>query len=179
MTKIQEDLRTVLTAFMKACPVLLKGRIVVVGASTSEVAGAHIGKQGSLEIAAELYETLTSFAAEQEVALAFQCCEHLNRALVLERVVAQTRSWPEVSAVPARDAGGALATYAYTHMDAPVLVEAIQADAGIDIGDTLIGMHLKPVAVPVRVQQKMVGQAHVTLAYTRPKFIGGARACYE
>ena len=103
----------------------------------------------------------------------------MNRALVVERKTAERFGWPEVTVVPVNNAGGAMAAYAYRHMEQPVVVEQIQADAGIDIGDTLIGMHLKPVAVPVRSQQKTIGQAHVTLAKTPPKLIGGERAVYR
>ena len=58
-------------------------------------------------------------------------------------------------------------------------LEEIRADAGLDIGGTLIGMHLKKVAVPVRPEQNRVGEAIVLAARVRPKFIGGNRACYD
>ncbi|KPC75875.1 hypothetical protein ADL26_06710 [Thermoactinomyces vulgaris] len=152
--------------------------VVVLGVSTSEVAGHRIGSQGSDEIAAALFAGVREVQQEAGFHLAFQCCEHLNRALVVERAVAERFGWQEVMAVPVRHAGGAMAAYAFRHLADAVLVESIQADAGIDIGDTLIGMHLKPVAVPVRPGRKTIGGAHVTMAKTRPKLIGGARAVY-
>ncbi|KHE66836.1 TIGR01440 family protein, partial [Halobacillus sp. BBL2006] len=111
--------------------------------------------------------------------LAFQCCEHLNRSLVVERSVLREYGLDEVSAIPIPKAGGSMASYAYKHMEDPVLVESIQATGGLDIGDTLIGMHLKRVAVPLRIEQKSIGKAHVTAAKTRPPLIGGVRAVYE
>ncbi|WP_211663651.1 TIGR01440 family protein [Lihuaxuella thermophila] len=153
--------------------------VLVFGVSTSEVAGKRIGTSGSDRIASALFEAIIQVQRGHGFHLAFQCCEHLNRALVVERETAEKFGWPEVSAVPVPQAGGAMAAYAFRHLKDAVLVEQIQADAGIDIGDTLIGMHLKPVAVPVRPVQKKVGEAHVTMAKTRPKLIGGARAVYE
>ena len=122
---------------------------------------------------------LSAFQAKTGVGLAFQCCEHLNRALVLPREIAEERGYDEVSVVPVRKAGGSMATYAYQQIKDPVVVEHIQAEAGIDIGDTFIGMHLKHVAVPIRTSIKEIGYAHVTLAKTRPKLIGGERAVYS
>ncbi|KYG29230.1 TIGR01440 family protein [Alkalihalobacillus trypoxylicola] len=149
--------------------------LLVIGCSTSEVAGEKIGTNGSAEIAKVIYEVLE----DSSISLAFQCCEHLNRALVVEREVAQSHHYEPVSAIPIVTAGGAMATYAFSKMKNPVLVEEIRADAGIDIGDTLIGMHLKKVAVPIRSQVSNIGSAHLTMAYTRPKLIGGIRAVYE
>ncbi|KKK37958.1 hypothetical protein WQ57_10745 [Mesobacillus campisalis] len=154
-------------------------QLLVVGCSTSEVIGEKIGTAGSEEVAALIFRQLGKLLEETGVQLAFQCCEHLNRALVVERQTAEGRNLEEVSVIPVRKAGGAMATYAYNHMEDPVVVEFVKADAGIDIGSTLIGMHLKHVAVPVRVAQKNLGQAYVTLAMTRPKLIGGTRAVYE
>lgn len=153
--------------------------LFVVGCSTSEVAGEHIGTSGSELIAKEIYDEVLRLTYEKNIRLVFQCCEHLNRALVIERKTLIDERLTEVNAVPVRTAGGAMATYAYQQMDDPVLVEFIQADAGIDIGDTLIGMQLKHVAVPVRFNQKMVGVARVTGARTRAKLIGGERATYS
>lgn len=151
----------------------------VIGASTSEVQGHTIGQHGSEAVAAAIFRAATEVAAERGFELAFQCCEHLNRALVVQRRTAQMRGWEPVRVVPVPAAGGSLAAYAFAHLEDAVVVEAIRADAGIDIGDTLIGMHLKPVAVPFRPSQRRVGQAHVTAAWTRPKLIGGPRAVYE
>lgn len=153
--------------------------LVVIGASTSEVAGQRIGSSGSVEIAKQLYDGLNAAKQAYGFALAFQCCEHLNRALVVERDVLYSHKLQEVSVVPVPEAGGAMAAYAYKQLQAPCLVEHMQADAGIDIGDTLIGMHLRPVVVPFRSDIKLIGQAHTTAAYTRPKLIGGARAVYQ
>jgi uncharacterized protein (TIGR01440 family) len=143
------------------------------------VMGAKIGTAGTLEVAAMIFGQMKRLQEETGVALAFQCCEHLNRAVVVERKTALKQGLEEVSVIPVRKAGGAMAAYAYEQLEDPVVVEHIKADAGIDIGDTLIGMHLKHVAVPIRVSEKEVGSAHVTLAKTRPKLIGGPRAVYE
>lgn len=153
--------------------------IFVVGCSTSEVAGEHIGTSGSEQIAEILYQELKAFQRDTGVSLAFQGCEHINRALVIEKDLLIEKGLEEVSVIPVRKAGGSMASYAYKHFDDPAVVETIQADAGIDIGDTFIGMHLKRVAVPIRLKQKSIGYAHVTSARTRPKLIGGARAVYE
>lgn len=153
--------------------------VLVIGTSTSEVMGEHIGTNGSQEAAEAIFSALRAYQQTSGVQLAFQCCEHLNRALLIERDVAEGRGYDPVSAIPVRKAGGAMAEYAFSQMDEPVLVEHIRAEAGIDIGDTLIGMHLREVAVPVRSKVKEVGQAHVTMAITRPKLIGGMRAVYE
>ncbi|MDM5299739.1 TIGR01440 family protein [Bacillus pumilus] len=157
---------------------LRAGQILVIGCSTSEVAGEHIGTAGSEQIAEAIYKELNQLRLETGIELAFQCCEHLNRALVVEEEVAYRLQLEIVSAVPVRKAGGSMAAHAYQQLDHPVLVESIAAHAGIDIGDTLIGMHLKRVAVPVRLSRHRLGQAHVTFAKTRPKLIGGERAIY-
>lgn len=157
---------------------LSAGQWIVIGASTSEVAGRHIGTSGSEEVAAQVYAGLERVRAKHGVVLIYQCCEHLNRALVLEKSIAERSGLDAVSVIPAPRAGGAMAAYAYRHMQEPCVVEAVRAHAGIDIGGTLIGMHLRPVAVPVRSSIGAVGAAHVTMAYSRPKLIGGARAVY-
>ena len=156
-----------------------KGKTLVIGCSTSEVAGKKIGTAGTEDVAALIFKELSGYAAEQGFHLAFQCCEHLNRALVVESETALEKGWEEVTVTPVRNAGGAMASYAYQHFRDPAVVEYIKADAGIDIGDTFIGMHLKHVAVPIRISQKSLGEAHVTIAATRPKLIGGQRAVYE
>lgn len=178
ITQLQEQLRSILTEF-KEKAALKKGQVFVVGCSTSEVIGERIGTAGTFDVAEMIYDELKTFADSVGVSLAFQCCEHLNRAIVLERETAERLRLDEVTVIPARSAGGAMATHAYRSFDDPVMVEFIKADAGIDIGDTFIGMQLKHVAVPVRVSQKSLGGAHVTLAKTRPKLIGGVRAVYE
>ncbi|TPE69029.1 TIGR01440 family protein [Halalkalibacterium halodurans] len=175
---IQQQLETVLGDLQKAKPLSSK-HLLVIGVSTSEVAGKQIGTNSSKDVAAALYAALFSYQQKTGVALAFQCCEHLNRALVMERDEAEARGYEEVAVIPVRKAGGAMATYAFTQFRDPVIVEQIRADAGIDIGDTFIGMHLKQVAVPVRSSISAIGDAHVTMAYSRPKLIGGVRANYE
>lgn len=155
------------------------GDLLVVGCSTSEVIGEKIGTAGTEEVAEMIYETFHTLHQTTGVHLAFQCCEHLNRALVVEKEAARAKGFEEVTVVPVRKAGGAMATYAYQHMQNPIVVEFIKADAGVDIGDTFIGMHLKHVAVPLRSKITEIGSAHVTMAKTRPKLIGGARAVYE
>lgn len=156
-----------------------KDSLFVVGCSTSEVAGQRIGTAGVSEIGEALYEPLRKFAEKHDLYLAFQGCEHINRALTIERQAAKLHRLEHVSVVPSINAGGSMSTYAYSQMNDPVVVETIQAQAGIDIGQTLIGMHLKRVAVPIRTSVKQIGDAVVTIATTRPKLIGGARAKYE
>lgn len=158
---------------------LKPGQILVVGCSTSEVRGEKIGSAGSDEVAGAILSALTWCCAEKDVFLAVQCCEHLNRALVMERPAAERYGFEEVGVVPVPKAGGALAARAMRQFIDPVVVESIEAHAGLDIGLTLIGMHLKRVAVPVRLQEKQIGQALITAARTRPRLIGGARAVYE
>ncbi|WP_409252252.1 TIGR01440 family protein [Bacillus sp. SCS-153A] len=175
---LNNQMNSILTEFKEQSP-LTSGNLLVIGCSTSEVIGQRIGTAGTSEAAEVIFEKVKVFADEQGSGIAFQCCEHLNRALVMERKWALKRGYVEVSVIPVRTAGGAMATYAYEKFDDPVVVEFVKAEAGIDIGQTLIGMHLKHVAVPVRVSQKMLGEAHVTLAKSRPKLIGGARAVYE
>ncbi len=153
--------------------------VLVIGCSTSEVSGQRIGTSGTIEVAEVLFNEIKAFQDETGVQLAFQCCEHLNRAIVIQRKTAKSLQLDEVTVIPVRTAGGALASFAFRHLDHAVIVEHIKADAGIDIGDTLIGMHLKHVAVPLRTSIKQVGQAHITAAKTRPKLIGGARAVYS
>ena len=174
---ISQQVTQVLTALQDAMPLSNK-HVLVIGASTSEVIGKHIGSSGTVEVANAIYQALEDFQKKTGVQLAFQCCEHLNRALVVESDTADQKGLTEVTVVPVRSAGGAMAALAYQKMTHPVVVENIQADAGIDIGDTFIGMHLKPVVVPLRCEVSEIGNAHVTFARTRPKLIGGERAVY-
>ena len=157
---------------------MTEGQILVVGCSSSEMVGKRIGKGSSLEAAEALYETLAPILAEQGIYLAVQCCEHLNRALIVERSCAEKYGLSEVCVMPQPHAGGSFATTAWERMIDPVAVEAISAHAGLDIGGTLIGMHLRRVAVPVRLSIDHVGEAHVLCARTRPPYIGGPRAHY-
>ncbi len=156
---------------------LAAGSILVVGGSTSEILGERIGTNSAPEVAAEVLRALHEAASERGIYLAVQCCEHLNRAIVVER--AAVPGAEPVNVVPRPKAGGSLATAAYAAFRDPVVLEAIRADAGLDIGLTLIGMHLKAVAVPVRLESCRIGEAQVVAARTRPKFIGGARAEYD
>ena len=153
-------------------------QIIVVGCSTSEIAGQRIGSAGSREIADTLLRELYPTTQAQGLYLAIQCCEHLNRALVVEAECAQSYGLDPVTVIPHKKAGGALAEAAMEHFKEPVVVESIQGHGGMDIGDTFIGMHLRPVAVPLRLPVKQIGQAHLTVARTRPKLIGGERAKY-
>ena len=153
-------------------------RLMVVGCSSSEIAGGTIGHNTTYEYGEAVAQTICDLAKENGFAPAFQCCEHLNRALVVERETAEKYNLNIVCAVPRRKAGGSLATAAWKALENPVLTECIAADAGIDIGLTLIGMHMKPVAVPVRLKTDRIGSAIVTAARTRPKLIGGERAAY-
>ena len=158
---------------------LKEGSLLVIGCSSSEVIGGNIGKDSSIEVAEAIYEIIASVLKKYKIELAAQCCEHLNRSLVVEREVAEKRGYEIVNAVPQIHAGGSFATTVYKNMKNPVLVEEIKADSGLDIGDTLIGMHLKKVAVPLRLSINKLYKANIVCAYTRPKYIGGIRAKYE
>lgn len=156
---------------------LKAGDIVIVGCSTSEIIGSKIGTNSSPDVAGVVFHAIYEYAQKQGWHLAFQCCEHLNRAIVVERNTVPTAEI--VNVVPQPKAGGSMAAQAYQHFENPVVVEEIKADAGIDIGFTLIGMHLKKVAVPVRLDNNKIGEATVLAARTRPRFIGGIRAEYN
>ena len=156
---------------------LAAGSIVVVGCSTSEVVGAKIGTNSNPDVAGEIFNALYEVTKSKGLFLAVQCCEHLNRAIITEK-----RAVPyaePVNVVPQPKAGGSLATKAYAGFEESVAVEEIKADAGLDIGFTFIGMHLKKVAVPLRLENNKIGEAMVLAARTRPKFIGGVRAVYD
>lgn len=178
LENITKDTQAVFEQLIEAAK-LKGGSIVVLGCSTSEVGGDRIGTHSSMEVASAIYDGFYDLLKEKGIFLAAQCCEHLNRALVIERALAERLNLPIVNAVPQPKAGGSSATTAYARMDDPVLVERIKADAGVDIGGTLIGMHLKETAVPLRLPQKKVGEAYVASARTRAKFIGGVRAVYD
>lgn len=157
---------------------LQKNDIFVLGISTSEIRGKHIGKDSSLEVGEAIVSTLLKQLKSEGIALAVQGCEHINRALVVERELALKHHLEIVNVVPALDAGGAGSVAYYQMADDPVVVEHITAQGGLDIGDTSIGMHVKHVQVPVRLQEKSVGEAHLTALRSRPKNIGGERAQY-
>ncbi|MBQ8393688.1 MAG: TIGR01440 family protein [Clostridia bacterium] len=172
-------MRQTAEAVYELCEVakLKRGDILVVGCSTSEVVGAKIGTNSDPDTAEEIYKGIISVLEPKGIYLAVQCCEHLNRAIVVERDAVPCGEC--VNVVPQKKAGGSLATVAYHCFKNPCVVEEIKADAGIDIGGTLIGMHLKRVAVPVRLNTKKIGEANIICARVRPKFIGGIRAIYN
>ena len=158
---------------------LKAGDIVVVGCSTSEVLGSKIGTNSAPETAVEIFNSIYGFLKEKGVYLAAQCCEHLNRSIVIEREAAKKYGYQIVAAVPQPHAGGSWATNCWRTFKDPVLVEEVKAAAGMDIGGTLIGMHLRRVAVPVRLSMDHIGEAILLCARTRPPFIGGSRAVYS
>jgi len=156
-----------------------EGDLLIVGCSSSEVAAHKLGTFSSEEIGEALYSEISAVCKEHKLYLAAQCCEHLNRSLVVEKKLAKERGLEIVAVVPHLKAGGSWSTAAYKHMENPVMVETVKAELGMDIGDTLIGMHLRAVAVPVRTKINSIGNAHVVCARTRPKYIGGERARYQ
>ncbi len=176
--QIKADAKAVFTELIDVAS-LKKGSIVVLGCSTSEIIGDTIGTHSSMDIADAVYDGMYDMLCDKGIYLAAQCCEHLNRALVIEEELANKLNLDIVNAVPQPKAGGSSATTAYSRMKSPVVVEHIRADAGVDIGGTLIGMHLKETAVPLRLKQKTIGKAFVSSARTRAKFIGGERTAYD
>ena len=174
--QIETEARQAMTELVAAAK-LKKGDVLVVGCSSSEMVGGHIGKDSSIEAARALYAGAAPVLAEKGVWLAAQCCEHLNRAIIVEHEAVPTLDI--VNVVPQPKAGSSFATAAYHTFRHPVAVEEIRADAGLDVGGTLIGMHLKKVAVPVRLEQDHIGSAILLAARVRPKFIGGERAVYD
>ena len=158
---------------------LKKGDIFVVGCSSSEVCGEKIGTGSNVDAGKAVFEGIYEILLEKGIFLAAQCCEHLNRSVVVERECMEKYMLEEVCAVPHPKAGGSFATNAYKAFSQPVLVECIKAHAGIDIGGTLIGMHLKRVCVPVRLSVKKIGEAPIICAKTRPRLIGGERTIYN
>lgn len=176
LTQVREESANAARQLAEAAR-LHKGQIVVIGCSTSEVVGHQVGSWSTPEVANAIFEGLNSVFAPMGVYMAAQCCEHLNRALIVEHEAVPNGQI--VNVLPQPKAGSSFATAAYQSFRHPVALEEIQADAGLDIGGTLIGMHLKKVAVPVRLQQDHIGQAIVLAARVRPKFIGGERAIYD
>ena len=175
-TEIKESLKTAARELIEAAG-LKRGNIVAVGCSTSEVIGEKIGTSSVKELGEEIYKSLAAEFGKDGIYIAAQCCEHLNRAIIIEREAAP-RAYV-CNAVPQPKAGGSFATAAYANMKDPIAVESIVADAGMDIGDTLIGMHVRPVVVPCRIATKKIGEAHLVCARSRAKFIGGERAHYD
>ena len=158
---------------------LQKGQLLVIGCSSSEIVGQRIGKGSSKQAAEAVWNGMYPVLQQAGISVCVQCCEHLNRALVIERRDAERFGFEIVNVIPQLHAGGAFAVTAYENFDDPVVVETVRADAGIDIGGVLIGMHLKRVAVPVRLSEKFLGEAMLLCARTRPKYIGGWRAAYH
>lgn len=154
------------------------GELLVIGCSSSEIVGGNIGKSSSIEAAQAVFDGIYPILKEKGIFLAAQCCEHLNRAIIIEQDAADKFGLDIVNVVPVAKAGGSFATTVWRNMEHPVAVEHIKAHAGLDIGNTLIGMHLKEVTVPVRLSITQIGKAPIVAARTRPKFIGGERACY-
>ncbi len=176
--KIAEEVQCAVRELIDAAG-LSAGDVLVVGCSSSEVGGHKIGSDSSLPTAQAIFHALYPELKQRGIFLAAQCCEHLNRAIITERAVAERQHREIVNVVPQPKAGGSFATTAYENFDDPVAVEEIRAQAGMDIGGTLIGMHLQKVAVPVRLSLKSIGEATLICARTRPKFIGGERAHYD
>lgn len=161
---------------------LKKGDIFVIGCSSSEILGDQIGTATNLDSANAVYDGIIPILKEAGIYAAVQCCEHLNRALVMEREAMEKYGFEQVNAIPQPNhAGGAMATVAYKRFDDPVLVESVngKADAGIDIGGTMIGMHMHSVVVPMRISLRKIGEAPIICARHRPKYVGGQRAIYD
>ena len=176
--EIKKETETILAELLDAAK-LKKGDILVIGCSSSEILGEHIGKCSSPEAAKAVLDAILPTLKENGIWLAAQCCEHLNRAIIVERECAEKYGYEVVNVKPQPKAGGSFASAVYESLENPVALENVKAAAGIDIGGTLIGMHLKAVAVPVRTSVRMIGKANVICARTRPKYIGGPRAVYE
>ena len=175
---IQEEAKRAVTELLEVSG-LSEGQILVIGCSSSEIVGETIGHGSSFETAEAVFEAIYPILAEKGIFLAAQCCEHLNRAIIVEKACAERYGLEPVCVVPYPKAGGSFATAAWRHFKSPVAVEHIRAHAGLDIGGTLIGMHLREVAVPVRLSVGKIGNANILSARTRPKLIGGERAHYE
>ncbi len=178
LTEIREQARRAAGQLVKAAR-LQPGMLLVVGCSSSEIGGKRIGTTSSLELAQAAFDGIYPVLEEGGIYLAAQCCEHLNRALIVEREAAEKYGLEPVNVVPQPKAGGSFATTAYARFRQPTAVESVAAHAGMDIGGTLIGMHLRRVAVPVRLDIDHIGEAILLCARTRPKFVGGSRAVYD
>ena len=178
LLEIRSQVKGAAEQFLEAAK-MKPGQILAVGCSSSEIASCKIGSYSSAEIGEAVFEELQSACEKNGIYLAAQCCEHLNRALIIEEEAAEKYGYEPVNVIPQLKAGGSFSVAAWKGMKSPVAVEKIAANGGIDIGDTLIGMHLKAVAVPVRTGIDKIGGAHVVYARVRPKFVGGQRACYD
>ena len=178
MERIKQQAESVIREFLEISK-MRAGEILVIGCSSSEIVGETIGHGSSLEAAQAVFHAIYPILREKGIFLAAQCCEHLNRALIIEGACAEKYGLDPVCVIPQPKAGGSFATTAWNSFDAPVAVEHIRAHGGLDIGGTLIGMHLREVAVPVRLSTDRIGDARLLCARTRPKYIGGSRAKYE
>ena len=176
--QIKSQAETAVRELIAACGIKA-GEIFVIGCSSSEIVGKNIGKGSDLDAAKAVFEGVYPVIKEHGLYLAAQCCEHLNRAVVIEKACAERYGYEEVNVVPQQKAGGGFATTCYHNFDEPCVVETVKAAAGMDIGGTLIGMHLRRVAVPVRLSLRRIGDATLICARTRPAFIGGGRAIYD
>lgn len=180
--ELKQEIATVLDAAVEALQAagdIAPGGLIVLGCSTSEVAGARIGKGSVPELGGVIAEAMLNACHKRGLDAAFQCCEHLNRAVVMEQRVLNERRLTQVKAIPQPKAGGSVPAAAWKLLENPALAMAVQAEAAIDIGDTLVGMHIRPVAVPLRIEAGHVGHANLVLAYSRLPYIGGSRAVYE
>ncbi len=180
-TKITEQSRTAIKEILEGAR-LKKGDIFVIGCSSSEILGDQIGTATNLDSANAVYDGIIPILEENGILAAAQCCEHLNRALVVERETYEKYGFEQVNAIPQPNhAGGAFATVCFQRFKDPVLVENIgqKANAGIDIGGTMIGMHMHSVVVPMRISLRKIGEAPIICARHRPKYVGGIRAIYD
>lgn len=178
LNDITEDAKRIVTALLKVAK-LEKGDIFVVGCSSSEIQGENPGTDSNIDIARAAFDGVYSVLKENGIYIAAQCCEHLNRALVIEKAAAKEYGLEVVNVIPQPKAGGSFATCTYAALEHPVMTDTVKAKAGIDIGGVLIGMHLVRTAVPVPVENPYIGKARVICARTRPRFVGGARAVYN
>ena len=179
---LQQEIRTVLdkaVAALAEAGQIGEGGLIVLGCSTSEVAGARIGKGSVPELGEVIAQAMLDACRARGIDAAFQCCEHLNRSIVMEQRVLDARRLTQVRAIPQPKAGGSVPAAAWKMLDKPALAMSVQADAAIDVGDTLVGMHIRPVAVPLRIDTGSIGHANLVMAYSRLPYVGGSRAVYE
>lgn len=178
LNKVTNEAKKAINELIEASGIK-SGELLVIGCSSSEIMGGNIGKASSAEAAQAVFDGIYPILKEEGIYLAAQCCEHLNRALIMEQEAAEKFGYEIVNVMPQIKAGGSFATTVWQNMEHPVAVEHVKASAGLDIGNTLIGMHLKEVAIPVRLSIDKIGEAVIVCARTRPKFIGGERAIYR
>lgn len=176
--QIKKEAESVINELL-SCAKLKDGDVCVIGCSTSEVTGNNPGTNSVPQLAVELFNVIYKILKENNIYIASQCCEHLNRAIVVEQEYAEKHNLEIINVIPQPKAGGSFATATYKGLESPVMVESIKAQAGVDIGGVLIGMHLKATAVPVPLKQRTIGEARIIAARTRPRFVGGSRAVYD